>query len=172
MCSPAFVMMGISAVASIAQGSQQQDAAEARAREAGYQAEQNRADAQAEEGAAEVRANRQRKMGALVKSQARSSLAKSGVVADAGSALKIQDYIASSSEEDALTEIISGKYKADKIRVGAATLDREAMYERRAGDNAMTSGFLNAGMTAGKSLLGIYGSKPAVKSGWQVQVDE
>jgi hypothetical protein len=166
MCNPMAVMLigtAVQAAGSLKQGADAKEAADTRAQELGYQAEQNRADAQVEREAAEVRADKVRKAGGLQKSQARSALAKSGVVADAGSALTIQEYIDASSEEDALTEIITGKHRAKKIEIGAATLDREAMYERKAGTNAMQSGILGAG----KSLLGAYTS--AAKPGWKTQ---
>lgn len=157
------ISAGVQAVGSIMQGQQQKEAADAQAREREYQAAQSRADAEAERGAAEVRADKTRKFAGLQRSQARSSLAKSGVVADAGTAQTIQDYITSTGEEDALAEIYTGQSRGRRLEAGAATSDREAGYLRTSGSNAMLSGVLGAG----KSVLGAYAETR--KPGWKVQ---
>lgn len=157
------ISAGVQAVGAIMQGSQAADAAEAQAREREIQAAQGRADAEAERAAGEVRADKTRKLAGMQKSQARSSLAKSGVVADAGTAQTIQDYIASSGEEDALAEIYTGQSRARRLEAGAATSDREAGYLETSASNAMLSGV----MGAGKSVLGAYAETR--KPGWKAQ---
>lgn len=169
MCISATMLLvaaaGAQAVGAIVQGQQQQELANARAAESNYQAAQARADADAEREAAQVQADKIRKAGRYQKSEARASLAKSGVAADAGTALTVQDYVTKSAEEDALSTILTGQYRGRKLDLGAMASDREASYQRQAGDNAAMSGFLGAG----KSLLsaGYEYKKPA--SGWKMQ---
>jgi len=170
MCISATMLMaistGVQVVGSLMQGSEKQESYDYRAQDQEAQAEQNRADAVAEREAGEVRADKIRKAAAREKSQARSALAKSGVVADAGSALTIQGEISSRGEEDALSEILTGNYRARRLEQSGATADREAALSRRAGENAWTSGV----MGAGKSLLsGAFQYQRATKPGWTVQ---
>jgi len=170
MCISATTLLmisaGVQAVGSIMQGSQQEDLANARAQESETVAAQNRADADVERERSEVEADRIRRMGSKAKSQARSALAKSGVVADAGSALTIQSEITAGAEQDALTAVLDGSYRARKLELGAAKADREAGYQRQAGENAFTSGILQAG---GSLLTGYGYATGKVKSGWAVQ---
>jgi hypothetical protein len=125
----------VTAASTIQQGRDAQELGE-------FQQAQAQADATAEREAASVRADKIRKAGQAQRSSARSSLAKSGVVADAGTALTIQDSIIKGSEEDALSEILSGSYRSRRI-------EQEGDLSKLTGDNAMTAGI----MGAGKSLL-------------------
>jgi hypothetical protein len=141
----------ITATSSIQQGREAKKMGE-------YQQAQAQADSQAEREAASVRADKIRKAGQAQRSAARSSLARSGVVADAGTALTIQDSIVSGSEEDALSEILSGGYRSRR-------LEQEGDLANRAGENAMTAGILGAG----KSLLAGAYEYGRGKPGWKQQ---
>lgn len=142
----------VSAVGAISQGQQAKKMGQ-------FQQEQAAADAQAEREAGQVRADKLRKMGRLQKSEARAALSKSGVVADAGSALEIQSDITMRSEEDALSEILTGTRRSSR-------LNQEGELSSRAGDNAYTAGILGAG----KSVLSGAASYQALKQpGWKAQ---
>jgi heme exporter protein D len=136
---------GVQVVGSVMQGQQTKRLHEQRAREAELQAAQLRLEANVEREAAGGTADKIRKAGKQTRSQAKASLAKSGVAADAGSAVTIQDYISRSAEEDALAEILEGENRARRLETGAGTAVRESGYERAAGRNAQVSGFLGAG---------------------------
>lgn len=155
MCISATMMLAaataVQAVGAISQGQQAKNLGK-------FQQEQAAADAQAEREAGQVRADKLRKMGQLQKSEARAALSKSGVVADAGSALEIQSDITMRSEEDALSEILTGTRRSSR-------LNQEGELSRRAGDNAFTAGILGAG----KSVLGGAYEYKKTKPGWKEQ---
>lgn len=135
MCFSAMTMFQIaasamSAMSSISKGQQQQDMAN-------YQAAQANADAQVEREVAQVNADKIRKAAKSQQSSARSALAASGVVADSGTPLVIQGDIIDRGEQDALTELLTGVRKGQK-------LDSEASGLRVAGSNAKAQGYSSA----------------------------
>lgn len=109
---------------------------------ANYQADQLNADAAATRGLAQVGADKIRKAGALTVKAARAAYGASGVAVGSGSALAVQEDIVRRSSEDALTELLTGGYRA-------ASMEATASAKRIAGRNAMVAGF----GAAGKSLL-------------------
>lgn len=140
------VSSGFQMVSQMNKGSQQQDMAN-------YQAAQAQADAQVEREVAQVNADKIRKAAKSQQSSARSALAASGVVADAGTPLMIQGDIIDRGEQDALTELLTGSRKGQK-------LDTEASGLRVAGKNAKaqaTSGAVGSLLSTGGSLGSKYG---------------
>jgi hypothetical protein len=131
---------GFQMMSSMNKGSQQQDMAN-------YQAAQANADAQSLREVSQVNAEKIRRAGKTQQSAARSALAASGVMTDAGTPLMIQGQIEQNSESDALTELLTG------VR-GGKKLDAEASGLRVAGSNAKAQGYAGA---AG-SLLAMGGS--------------
>lgn len=149
-----FALIGgsaLSAAGAIQQGTQAK-------RQGQFQQQQAEADAVAEREAGEVRADKLRKVGRLQKSDARAALAKSGVMADAGSALTIQGDITARSEEDALAEMLTGTNRGRR-------LEQEGEIARLTGDNAYRSGILGAG----KSLLAGGYEYGKLQPGWKRQ---
>lgn len=137
---------GFQMMSSISKGQQQQDMAN-------YQAAQAQADAQVEREVAQVNADKIRKAAKSQQSSARSALAASGVVADAGTPLMIQGDIIDRGEQDALTELLTGSRKGQK-------LDTEASGLRVAGSNAKAQGYSNAAgslLSTGKAFGSKYG---------------
>lgn len=111
-----------------------------------YQARQQDADAGAERSAASLRADQIRKAAERQRSKATGAIAASGVRIGEGSAGDAEAYITRTGEYDALSEIIEGAYRGDRLRA-------DADISRQIGRNAQTSGWLNAGGT----VLGNYG---------------
>lgn len=148
MCTGMEIFMiastAVSAVSQIQQGEQKRDYAN-------YQAAQANADADAEREAAQVRAEQIRKAGRRTQSEARASLAASGIEVSGGSAVTIDDKIAYNTEEDALNEILTGTRRG-------ARLDQEAVGARAAGDNARTAGYMGAFGSVLSSGASYYGS--------------
>lgn len=137
---------GMQMMSSVSKGQQAQDMAN-------YQAAQAQADATAEREVAQVNADKIRKAAKSQQSSARSALAASGVVADAGTPLMIQGDIIDRGEQDALTELLTGNRKGQK-------LDTEASGLRVAGSNAKAQGYSNAVgslLSTGKSFGSKYG---------------
>ena len=118
----AIASTAMQAMSTISKGNQAQDMAN-------YQAKQANADAQVEREVAQVNADKIRKAAKSQQSSARSALAASGVVADSGTPLVIQGDIIERGEGDALTELLTGARKGQK-------LDTEAAGLRVAGKNA------------------------------------
>lgn len=151
MCISATMLSAISTAVQVAgaltQGAQQSSMYK-------YQAAQANADAQAEREAAEVRADKIRKAGKYQQSEARAALAASGVETGSGSAVRINQQIGRDTESDALSEILSGQY-------GAQKLESQAQGYGMAAKNASTSGYLRAG----GSLLSGYQRDRWIKSG-------
>lgn len=161
-----WVAAGISAAGILKQGMDAKRAGEANAAELQYQRDQGFADAAAEREGAQVRAGQIRKAGRYQQSEARASLAKSGVVVDSGSGQAVQDHIKASSEQDALTEILTGDYRARRMEAGATASGRQAVYADRAGSEALTGSLLRAGGTLG------YAAASGPSTGWRTQVQE
>ena len=119
-----------------------------------YQAKQAAEDAKYARGAAMVRAEKIRKAGELKQSEARLSLAGSGVDVNAGTSVEINKKIGANYEEDALNEILDGNNQA-------ARLNQQTKADNITAKNARTSGFVNAGATAISGANQIY-------KGWKV----
>lgn len=141
----------ISAVGAVQQGKQAKKMGE-------FQQAQAMEDAKAEREASADRAEKIRKIGQLQKSSARSALAKSGVVADAGTALTIQSDIIERTESDAVSEILTGENKGRRF-------EQEGQMARLTGNNAYQSGILGAG----KSVLSGGYQYSTLQPGWKVQ---
>lgn len=150
MCISAAMMMAISAgvtvVGQIAQGQAQKQAANAQAREAENQAA-------AEQVAASEEAKRIRKAGEKTASAARAQLAASGINADMGSAVNINEDIYRNSESDAMNTLLTGQNRAGSYQ-------RSANQSRIAGKNAQTASLLS---TVGTVTQGYAGWKNAPK---------
>lgn len=122
-----------SAYSSVQQGRNQQ-------KWSNYQAAQAQADADAEAGYAQVEAKKIREAGKKQRSQARASMAASGIDVDEGTAVNINEEITKGAEEDALNAIFGG---IDRQRRGYA----QASADRTRGAQANRAGTLNAAGT-------------------------
>lgn len=123
-----------------------------------FQAEQSEADAQAEREAGEVRATKVRKQGKYQQSEARASLAASGVEVTAGTPVRIEQQIVRNAEEDALNEILYGTRRGDR-------LDQDAALYRQAGERAHVAGqrrAVGSVLSGGAAIVGA-GWKKAVQ---------
>lgn len=156
-----WIAVGVTAFSVVSQGMAAKKAGKQNARELEAQAAQNREDAAAEREASSVRANLIRKAGRYQQGTARAALARGGVVVDSGSGQEAQDYIKSTSEQDALTEILNGEYRAKRMEKGAAVSERQAGYANDAGRAALTGSLIRAGGT----VAGGY----AMAGGWKTQ---
>lgn len=136
----------VSVLGSVQQGNQQ-------AAQANYQADQARADAQAEKGAAQVQAEKIRKAGRQQQAQARTSLAASGVDVNEGTSTIINQSIGANAEEDALTAILNGTNRANRLNAQADAYDIS-------GSNAKTSSYINA-------TSSVLASGYKIASGWK-----
>lgn len=157
MCTGAEIFMiassGMQVMSSISQGQRAKEQAD-------YQAAQANADAQAEREVAQVNADKIRKAAKSQQSSARSALAASGVVADAGTPLTIQGDITNRGEQDALTELLTGVRKGQR-------LDSEASGLRAAGSNAKAQGYAGAAgslLATGGKLSSKYGGDLAYRN--------
>jgi len=132
---------GLQAVSAIRQGNQMAAMGE-------YQDNQAQADASAETQAAAISAQRVRTMTQRRRSEATAALASSGVRLGTGGAPdQIEEAVVQEGEQDALTQLITGNYRANTLRAGGRLA-------RLSGDNAQREGYVNA---AG-SLLATAGS--------------
>ena len=109
--------------------------------------------AAAEADARKAQAEKIRKMGRYQRGEAKTSLAASGVKLGEGTALEVDKSIIQSSEEDALSAILTG----DRIVKSA---DREAQSLIKAGNNARS----NANTQSAGTVLSSAGS---IASGWK-----
>lgn len=109
--------------------------------------------AAAEADARKAQAEKIRKMGRYQRGEAKISLAASGVKLGEGTALEVDKSIIQSSEEDALSAILTG----DRIVKSA---DREAQSLIKAGNNARS----NANTQSAGTVLSSAGS---IASGWK-----
>jgi hypothetical protein len=124
---------------------------------ANYQAAQAEADADAAKASARVEADRIRKAGRQQASAANAALAASGVETGEGT-LRVTSGIAGDAEQDAFQTILNGNNQS-------ARLNAQAQADRISGQNAATSGYIEAG----SSLLSA-GSK--AYSGWITAKDK
>lgn len=125
---------------------------------ANYQAAQAEADADAAKASARVEADRIRKAGRQQAFAANAALAASGVETGEGTALRVTSGIAGDAEQDAFQTILNGNNQS-------ARLNAQAQADRISGQNAATSGYIEAG----SSLLSA-GSK--AYSGWITAKDK
>lgn len=136
-----------SAISQISQGQQQQQYHE-------FQAAQAAADAQAEREAGQVRAQKTRRAGRYQQSEARASLAASGVEIGAGTPMLIETEIDRRTEADALQDILLGSRRGSR-------LDQESQLQDRAGGNALAAGY------AGGFRSVLAGGAEMIKPGWR-----
>lgn len=122
-------------------------------------------DAVAEREAGHLRGRKIRKAGVGARSDARAGYAAANIEVDTGTALKVDQEIAATSEEDALTEILYGEKRAQAA-------ERSAAYERAAGAQAKKAGkrnafgsILGAGAQLGGNWLGGGGASGGAAGG-------
>lgn len=146
-----------SAYSSVQQGKQAQLNAEA-------QSEQAQADADDAASAAVVQAERIRKMGRIQSSEARASLAGSGVEVDAGTTLNINEEITKNAEEDAVMTILNGERQKRRGYVDASNMELYGRQQRAAANSQAVGSILSAGAQAGMA-----GWKSSAKNGQVTQ---
>lgn len=129
---------GLSVLGAIKSGNDQ-------AAQMNYQADQARADAQAEKGAAQVQAEKIRKAGRQQQAQARASLAASGVDVNEGTSTIINQSIGANAEEDALTAILNGTNRANRLNAQADAYDISAKNIKTASKVEAASSVLASG---------------------------
>lgn len=146
----AFIGAGLSAAAGGMAATQERFADE-------VTAHQMDLDANAEKVAAEERADRVRRNAKKTRSNARAAYAAGGVDAGEGSAIAIDEQIATDSESDAWQEILYGDRRASRMRGEAAAL-------RRGAKNKATQAYFGIGgslLSQGAQLSrGGWGSRP------------
>ncbi len=141
------IAMGASAVGGIMSAKGQREAGQA-TQEADYeQAQQLNVEAAQVRQAAKEQADKIRRAGRTVQSQARAAYGASGVSVDVGSPVDVVDQIEQDAESDAYATILSGRRQA-------TNLDYQADMTRRHGASAVSAG--NAAANA--SLLSTAGS--------------
>jgi hypothetical protein len=118
-----------------------------------YQAKQSTADGQAEIGYGKVQAEKIRKAGKVQQSEARASLAASGVDPDSGTSATINRHIAQNTEEDALNAILDGTNRAKRM-------DQQAAAYRYEGRNVADASTINQAST-------VLSGASQVASGWK-----
>ena len=116
-----------------------------------YESEQASADAKAEQGAAQVQAEKIRKAGRLQASQANTELAASGVDTSYGTSDIINQSIMKNTETDALTAILNGTNRANKM-------NSQAQADSIGADNAESAGYINAASSALGGAAKAYGA--------------
>jgi hypothetical protein len=146
MCEASTLMLvaaGVSAGSAIYQGQQAEDMGN-------YQAAQAQADANAAQGDAEVQAMQIREAGKRQRSAAVAAQAASGVDIGSGTAELINTEITKNSEQDAISSILSGKYRGKQ-------LSNQGAFAKIKGENAAMAGYTSAAgtaMSAGSSYYG------------------
>jgi hypothetical protein len=150
MCISAGMMMaistGVSVVGQLAQGQAAKAAANAEARNAENLAAQTR-------DAAMQEAKRIRTAGDKTRGAARAALAGSGIDVNSGSAITIEDEIATGSEMDAYNTLLTGQRKATSLTDSAAIA-------RARGKNAVTSSLLGSVSTGLSGWKGVREAGP------------
>lgn len=136
----------VGAGAAVMSGQQQKEAAETNA-------ELTRRQAAQEKDAAVAQAEKIRKAARQQQAEATANLAASGISVGSGTPIRISNEIYKTSEQDAYQTILSGTRAQTAGGIQAGMLET-------AGQNAATTGYLNAG----SSLLG--GAASAYKAGW------
>lgn len=113
-----------------------------------YQKQQAEADASVAASEAQLQAWQIRKAGDRQRSEARASIAASGVTVGTGTAEIIDKDINASAEEDALMSIYQGDVRAGQIRQGGAISEFNGLSAQARGKNAQSAGYINAGASA------------------------
>ncbi len=131
-----------SAYSSIQQGKQQEMNADA-------QAEQTRIDADTLVSAANVEASKIRKVARSQVSEARASLAGSGVMVDEGTPLNINEEITKNAEEDAVMTILNAENERDRGFANARNIKRGGDQARAAANSQAIGSVLSAGAQLG-----------------------
>lgn len=132
MCDPVtMTFAAVSAAGSISQGIAGKRAADGQAAQYELQAATERDNAQAE-------AEKLRREGAAARGQTLSALAGSGVTVGQGSALEAERQVVDSYTSDEYMAILTGERRS-------SSLQETARQTRRAGRDALRSGFINAG---------------------------
>jgi hypothetical protein len=112
-----------------------------------YQKRQAEADAAVQQSEAQLQARQIRAAGDRQRSDARASLAASGVTVGTGTAELIDKEINKNAEQDALTTILSGDTRAEQIRQGGKIAEMNSINSANAvttrGKNAQTAGYVN-----------------------------
>ena len=154
MCDPLTLAIGtmaagsvLQAGASVQEGNQRRDLAEAEAQVRQRQADQER-------DAAVAQAEKFRRAGRKQSASARAAYAASGVSVGIGTPVRINETIERDAEEDAYMNILTGKRRGE-------TLDTEAALTRQAGRNAQTAGRVGVvtSLLSGASQIGLWKSK-------------
>lgn len=117
-----------------------------------YQAAQGEADAKAAQGEAIVEAERIRKASKAQRSAATAAAAASGVDVSSPTAVRIDEQIVASAEEDALLTIINGKDRSDRLNQ-QAKVDRIGAKNVMSNSRLAQAGTLLSGTAKG---IGIY----------------
>lgn len=117
-----------------------------------YQAAQGEADAKAAQGEAIVEAERIRKAAKAQRSQATAAAAASGVDVSSPTAVRIDEQITASAEEDALLTILNGADRSNRMNQ-QAKLDRIGAKNVRTNARLASAGTLLSGAAKG---IGIY----------------
>lgn len=149
----AAVAYGLAAAGAIAGAVGQQQSAKAQESMAEDQAQQAANQAAYQKDAAKSHAEKIRKMGSAQKSEARASLAASGVKVGEGTALEIEKEITAASEEDALSALLGGKR-------AASASETESELFMKSGANARR----NANYSSAATILSTGGS---IAGGWK-----
>jgi hypothetical protein len=146
MCEATTLMLvaaGVSAGSAIYQGQQAEKMGD-------YQNAQAQADANAAQGDAEVQAMQIREAGKRQRSAAVAAQASSGVDIGTGTAELINTEITKNSEQDAISTILSGRYRGQQ-------LSNQGAFSKIKGENAAMAGYASAAgtaMSAGSSAYG------------------
>jgi hypothetical protein len=113
-----------------------------------FQAAQGEADAKASQGEAIVEAERIRKAAKSQRATATAAAAASGVDVSSPTAVRIDEQITASSEEDALLTILNGKDRSDRMNQ-QAKLDRTSASMARSNARTANVGTLLSGAAKG-----------------------
>lgn len=156
----------MSVLGSVQQGRQQNDYAQ-------YQADQTRADAVAAQGAAEVQADKVRKAMRMQQSQARASLAASGVDVNSGTSNTINEDIANRGEQDALTALLDGTNQGKRLNSQATGYEISGKNAESAGYSKATGSLLSGGFQIAKGWkktnTDVYDPKKPTVNSWDYQ---
>ncbi|AZS78843.1 GNAT family N-acetyltransferase [Achromobacter spanius] len=137
------VAMGVSAVGGIMSAKGQQDAGQA-SQEADYeQAQQMNVEAAQVRQAAKEQAEKIRKAGRTVQSQARAAYGASGVSVDVGTPVEVGEQIEQDAESDAYAAILSGRRQAKNLDYQADMTRRHGSSAAAAGNTAATASLLS-----------------------------
>lgn len=137
MCEASTIMLvaaGVSAGTAIYQGQQAEEMGD-------YKNAQAQADANAAQGDAEVQAMQIREAGKRQRSAAVAAQSASGVDIGSGTAELINTEITKGAEQDAISTILSGRYRGQQ-------LSNQGAFAKIKGENAANAGYASAAGTA------------------------